>query len=122
MMLLKKLKSSFLYLMVLSFLSTPALVGSSFNDAGSVFAADAQPKTSSLMPNKKEKKHVLNKFMLSMMWVCGSCVVILGSLLLYKRFKTGREDEKTGNEPDISQNLISPVTIDEAAEFVIKKF
>lgn len=72
------------------------------------------------MPPKSELKHVLGKFLKTMLLVIGSCIAIVLLLLGYKRLKA----PKTINHSDIDvhKNLNSPETIEEATRFFIEKF
>lgn len=78
-------------------------------------------KTSSLMPTKQEKKNIFGRFFITMIWVLGSCGAICGALIVYKRIKNPA-NTLNEREQDISQNLTSPSTADDAIDFVIKKF
>ena len=69
---------------------------------------------------KSEASHVLSKFLVSMLWVAGSCVAIFLLLLAYKRFKTGAVKKIVA--VDISKNLNSPDTVEEATKLFIEKF
>lgn len=121
-MLLKKLKNNLICIFTLGLLLCCQVVWA----VGEVNSQVTLPKTatsaSSLVPNNAEKKQVFNKFLVSMLWVFGSCFLIIACLLLYKKIASKNNDEVVMIEPDISQNLTSPDTVDEAAEFVIKKF
>ena len=78
-------------------------------------------KSSSLLPTKQENKNVLGKFFVTMGWVAGSCVVIYLLLLAYKR-RTAAKYAPNEQIQDMSLNLDSPQSIDDAVDFVIKKF
>ena len=103
------------------FLCCPVVLAAVDNES-----AVAVPKTTasaaSLVPNNAEKKQVFNKFLVSMLWVFGSCFLIIVCLLLYRKIASKSNDNVIMIEPDILQNLNSPDTVEEAAEFVIKKF
>ena len=120
-MLLRNLKNSFILILTFIFLGCCPVISNTVSAVDAVSKVEVV-QNKSLLPGQKEKKHVLNKFFVTMLWVCGSCFVIFSGLLLYKRFKDKRWEEHLSPEPDISQNLNSPDTLDEAAEFVIKKF
>ncbi len=72
-------------------------------------------------PIKGEKKNVVGKFLNTMFLVVGSCVFIYAILAVYKRRK-GIQEYKQPEAKDISEVLESPDTIDDAVDFVIKKF
>lgn len=69
---------------------------------------------------KTEKNNVLSKFLVSMLWVAGSCFAIFLILLAYKRL-TETSIGQTKNT-DVSKNLNSPETVDDAVKFFIEKF
>lgn len=69
---------------------------------------------------KSEGKKVFTKFLISMFWVAGSCIAIFLILLAYKKLK-GTKLGQT-KHIDISKNLNSPDTVDEAIKFFIEKF
>lgn len=81
-------------------------------------------KPAIVQKTEKEKKNeagsVLKKFFISMCWVGGSCLVIFLILLAYKRLKTAKLVNSA--EIDITKNLNSPETIEEATKFFIEKF
>ena len=54
-------------------------------------------------------------------WVAGSCVVIYLLLLAYKR-RTAAKYAPNEQIQDMSLNLDTPQSIDDAVDFVIKKF
>ncbi len=73
-----------------------------------------------LLPQKAETRIVLKKFLKSMLLVAGSCAGIFLILLIYKRARTPRAIKST--QADISKNLNSPESVDEAVKFFIEKF
>ena len=88
------------------------------------FAAGADSLKSVQNKISQTKRHeikiLLKKFGVSMSWVAGSCVVIFLMLLSYKRLKNSQQ--KIVINQDISKNLNSPETLDEATKFFIEKF
>ncbi len=70
--------------------------------------------------HKREIKHVLGKFLKTMLLVIGSCLAIFLLLLGYKKIKSPKVIIQ--NNIDIQKNLNSPETIDEATKFFIEKF
>ena len=81
----------------------------------------AKTQTSTLLPTKEENKNVLGKFFVTMMWVFGSCAVIYLVLFLYKRRKEGSKAPSAQNI-DLTTTLDSPQSVEDAVDFVIKKF
>lgn len=73
------------------------------------------------LPAKDESKNIFGKFLITMLWVAGSCGVIYLLLILYKRHKDGTS-KANEDPPDMELNLSSPQNVDEAIDFVIKKF
>lgn len=69
---------------------------------------------------KKESQNVLVKFLITMLWVAGSCGAIFLILLAYKKLSGA----KFANPKQIetAKNLNSPETEEEAAKFFIEKF
>lgn len=80
-----------------------------------------KPAATALIPSKKENKNILGKFFITMLWVLSSCVIIYGVLLLYKKSKSSADTDCV-KEKDIAMNLESPSSVDDATDFVIKKF
>ena len=72
------------------------------------------------MPPKSELKHVLGKFLKTMLLVIGSCIAIFILLLGYKRLKAPKAINHS--DIDVRKNLNSPETIEEATRFFIEKF
>lgn len=72
------------------------------------------------IPPKSEIKHVLGKFLKTMLLVIGSCIAIFILLLGYKKLKTPKTLNQ--NNIDVHKNLNSPETIEEATKFFIEKF
>ena len=72
------------------------------------------------IPSKSEIKHVLGKFLKTMLLVLGSCIIIYFALLGYKKFKS--PTSLNNNDVDVKKNLNSPKTIEEATKFFIEKF
>lgn len=81
-------------------------------------------KPAIVQKTEKEKKdeagNVLKKFLISMCWVGGSCLAIFLILLAYKKLKSAKLVSTA--ERDISKNLNSPETIEDATKFFIEKF
>ncbi len=75
---------------------------------------------SALSHKKSEGKNVLSKFLVSMLWVAGSCAAIFLILLAYKRIK-GTSFGQT-RQIEVSKNLNSPETVDDAVKLFIEKF
>lgn len=73
-----------------------------------------------LVPQKAETGIVLKKFLKSMLLVASSCAVIFLILLAYKRAKSQKKHKR--EDTDISKNLNSPETVEEATKFFIEKF
>lgn len=67
-----------------------------------------------------ELKHVLKKFLIAMALVGGSCAVLYFVLSAYKRISVANDTER--EEIDVSKNLTTPETIDDATKFFIEKF
>lgn len=87
--------------------------------------ADVQNQNDVLKPKTKvekktEAKSVFAKFLTTMLWVGGSCIVIFVLLLAYKRLRNA--PIVNPNQPDIEKNLNTPDTVEEATKFVIEKF
>ena len=72
------------------------------------------------IPPTSEIKHVLSKFLKTMLLVLGSCIIIYLVLLGYKRLKSPKA--LNISNIDIQKNLNSPETIEEATKFFIEKF
>lgn len=68
----------------------------------------------------KEAKHVLGKFIHTLMLVGGSCIAIFVLLTIYQRF-SNRQNKPVHNI-DISKDLESPETIEDAVKLFIEKF
>ena len=79
-----------------------------------------QKTETTVKSRKSEIKHVIKKFAVSMSWVFLSIIVILAVLLVYK--KLGNTRNIKTNKEDISKNLNSPETVEEATRFFIEKF
>ena len=88
-----------------------------------------QPKTSESQPqivqrknkeDKNEVKTVLTKFLITMLWVGGSCLVIFLLLYAYKNLKKSKIVNQ--GHIDIAKNLNSPESIEDATKFFIEKF
>lgn len=69
---------------------------------------------------KNEKKQVMSKFIHSMLLVFGSCLAISFLLLLYK--KLSQPKIVPTRDIDISKDLNTPQTIEDATKFFIEKF
>jgi hypothetical protein len=76
------------------------------------------PKTK--VEKESELQNVFKRFLKTMLWVAGSVVGLYFVLLILKKFST----TKVSVEPeiDLDKNLASPETVDDATQFVIKKF
>lgn len=90
------------------------------SDVSQQTPAIVQKTESAVKPYKSEFKSVIKKFALSMSWVLLSIIVIWGILLAYKKLGSNKL-VKTQKE-DISKNLNSPETVEEATRFFIEKF
>lgn len=86
-----------------------------------VKAVDELSQTGANTRQKSELSHVLKKFAISMGLVGGSCLILYIALNTYKRFK----DQENNTETylvDVTKDLTTPETIDEATKFFIEKF
>lgn len=76
--------------------------------------------TNASLKPRNEGKNVLKRFFITMLWVGGSCVAIFLILLAYKKLNSTKLGQT--RQIDISKNLNSPDTTDEAIKFFIEKF
>ena len=77
-------------------------------------------KTNTSLKPRNEGKNVLKRFFITMLWVGGSCIAIFLILLAYKKLNSTKLGQT--RQIDISKNLNSPDTTDEAIKFFIEKF
>lgn len=102
-------------------ISTAAPICMAEPDTGNVQNGVAVPIAGETKPyHSNELKHVLKKFLVAMALVGGSCLVLYFILSTYKRLKTAQQDEPVNI--DVSKNLTTPDTIDEATRLFIEKF
>lgn len=78
--------------------------------------SDANPR------QKSELVHVLKKFATSMGLVVGSCAILYFALRTYKRFKEQETGEEETYLVDVTKDLTTPETIEDATKFFIEKF
>ena len=85
-------------------------------------AADTQPQIvqKKHKEDRNEAKNVLTKFLITMLWVGGSCLVIFLILYAYKNLK--KSNIVNHGQIDIAKNLNSPESIEDATKFFIEKF
>lgn len=113
----KKITSKILIPIVALIICISSTVQGSFGVVGSQGKPAISVKAHN---NKNEAKNVLSRFTKSMLLVAGSCLAIYLVLLGYKRLK-GAKLINT-QQVEISKNLTSPETIEEATKLFIEKF
>ncbi len=87
-----------------------------------VKAVTEETQTVQTQQTKSEIKHVLKKFAFAMALVGGSCLILYFALRTYKRFKEQEILDDTSSYVDVTKNLTTPDTIEDATKFFIEKF
>lgn len=87
-----------------------------------VLAVDNAVESGATPRQKSELVHVLKKFATSMGLVVGSCAILYFALRTYKRFKEQETGEEETYLVDVTKDLTTPETIEDATKFFIEKF